>query len=72
MTKLLSKAMAEVSKLPVPEQDAMASWILSELASEQKWEEHFEASSNLLEKLADEALKEHKQGKTKLLDPEKI
>ena len=41
MTKLLEKALAEVSKLPKKEQDALATWILEELASEQRWERAF-------------------------------
>ncbi|MBF0409319.1 MAG: hypothetical protein HQM10_18405 [Candidatus Riflebacteria bacterium] len=53
MTKLLSKT-----------QHTMAAWILSELASEVKWQEKFEKSAGILEKLAEEALKEHKQGKS--------
>jgi len=72
MTELLSKAFSEASKLPPQEQDVMASWILSELVSEKQWQEKFAKSEKILEKLADEALKEHRQGRTKPLDPEKI
>lgn len=72
MTDLLTKAFSEVSKLPPQKQDAVASWILSELSSEKQWEEKFAKSTEILEKLAAEAIKEHREGKTKPLDPEKI
>lgn len=72
MTKLLEKALAEVSKLQKKEQDALAAWILEELASEQQWERAFSESSNALEQLADEALAEHREGRTKRLDPDKL
>ena len=72
MTKLLEKALAEVSKLQKKEQDALAAWILEELASEQRWERAFSESSNVLEALADEALAEHRAGRTKRLDPNKL
>jgi hypothetical protein len=72
MTKLLQKAFKEVSKLPEPEQDTFARWLLAELASEQRWDEAFARSEDLLSQLADEALVEHRKGKTKLLDPDTL
>lgn len=72
MTKLLEKAFEEVAKLPEEDQNTFASWILEELASEQRWEKAFAGSQDKLAKLADEALAEHREGKTKVLDPERI
>ena len=72
MTKLLEKVFDEVSKLPQKEQDALAAWIMEELASEQRWEKTFTKSSDLLNKLADEALTEHQRGKTQTLDPNNL
>lgn len=72
MTKLLAKAMAKISKLPERDQDALASWILDELKSEERWANLFEKSQDLLGKMADEALQEHREGKTKLLNPDEI
>lgn len=72
MTKLLEKAFEEVAKLPEEEQNTFASWILEELASEQRWEKAFADSQDKLAKLADEALAEHREGKTKVLDPERV
>ena len=67
MTKLLEKAMNEVSKLPASEQDAMAAIVLEELASEQRWADSFHSSQDQLSKLAEEALAEYKAGRTKPL-----
>ena len=69
MTKLLAKAFHKVEKLPDVEQNALAKWLLNELASEKDWEQAFAESEGALEKLADEALTEHKSKKTRLLDP---
>ena len=68
MTKLLEKAFKEASRLPVVDQNAIAKWLLEELEAEKKWELMFAESENVLDKLADEALAEHKKGKTKQLD----
>jgi len=69
MTKLLKKAFDEAAKLPEKEQVALASIKLEELASERRWEELFAESHDLLGQLADEALAEHRAGRTKELDP---
>lgn len=58
MVTLLEKAFAEASKLSEEEQEALATWILEELASEQRWTEVFANSEDSLAKLADEALGE--------------
>lgn len=52
MTQLLEQALAEVRKLPEPEQDAIATLILDELADEQRWEESFARSQDQLARLA--------------------
>jgi hypothetical protein len=72
MTQLLEQAFSEAAKLPELEQNVLARWLLLELASEKRWEKAFAESEDLLGELADEALTEHKQGKTKLLDPDKL
>lgn len=72
MTKLLQQAFQEIEQLPPEEQDNFAAWILTELRSEQRWQELFARSPELLAKLADEALAEHRAGKTKPLDPETL
>jgi hypothetical protein len=72
LTELLEKAFSEAAKLPAPEQDALAGWILSELASEARWQRAFADSQDLLDRLADEALTEHRQGQTEMLDPDAL
>jgi hypothetical protein len=72
MTDLLEKAFSEASKLSSEEQDKFATWMLDELASEQRWESAFSTSGNALANLANEALAEHHAMRTNLLDPDKI
>jgi hypothetical protein len=69
MTEQLEKAFAEASKLPQEEQDALARWLLEELASERRWERAFSTSHDRVAELADEALDEFRQRKTRKLDP---
>ena len=65
MTQLLEKAFAHASQLPDEEQDAVAALVLREIESERRWDEAFSRSQNRLGELADEALAEHRAGKTK-------
>lgn len=68
MSHVLEAALAEVAKLPVAEQDALATLLLDEIKSEQRWSASFAASQHVLANLADEALAEFQAGKTKTLD----
>lgn len=68
MTEMMEKALAEISKLPEAEQDALAALILEEIESERRWTKLFAKSEDLLTQLADEALAEHREGKTKSLN----
>jgi hypothetical protein len=72
MTKLLQKAFDEASKLPEAEQEALGHMLLEELASERRWEELFGGSPDLRGDLADQALAEHRAGRTEKLDPKKL
>jgi hypothetical protein len=72
MTKMLQKVIDEVSQLPPDEQDTFAAWMLEELRSEQRWNELFARSQDMLAKMADEALAEHNAGKTLPLDPDTL
>lgn len=72
MTALLEKAFKAITRLPQQQQDSFAAWILAEIASEQRWEENFAQSQDLLAQLADEALQEHRAGRTSELDLEKL
>jgi hypothetical protein len=67
MTQPHEKVVRQISKLPDPEQDAMAPVVMEELASKKRWEKSIEKSQDLLAKLADRALAEHAAGRTKPL-----
>ena len=72
MTKLLEQAFAEANKLSEDEQDALANFLLEELASERRWTRAFADSQDLLSQLADAVLTEHHAGETQELDPEAL
>ena len=72
MGKLLDEAIREVSKLPDQEQEAIAAWLLAELASERRWNELFSSSQDVLRRLGRQAREEYRQGKTEPLDPDKL
>lgn len=64
MTKALEQAFREASKLPEAEQDALAEAIRSEVTGDADWERSFTNSPDAFEKLADEAIAEHRAGRT--------
>ena len=72
MTKLLEKAFEEAARLPDEEQDALAQALLAELAYERRWDDLFAGSTDVLGELAEEALAEHRAGRTKPLDPDAL
>jgi hypothetical protein len=53
-----------MTQSPEQEQDALA-----ELESERRWEEAFSRSTDALDRLAEEALAEHRAGRTQELEP---
>lgn len=72
MNALLEHAFAEAAKLPELEQEAFAAFLLNELAAEQQWQQAFAVSQDQLAELADEALVEHRAGRTQPLDPKQL
>ena len=72
MTDLLKKAFDTASQLPDEEQDAVAEWLLTELASEEGWEGRFAETQSALSVLAREAMDEDRRGKTESLDPDSL
>lgn len=64
MIDLLEEAFAEAAKLPPSEQEALAAWILAELADERDWQRAFSETHAALDRLADEALDEYHTGRT--------
>ncbi len=72
MTKALRKAFEVASRLPDREQEELAAAILEELAAGERWEAVFAESQSALKRLADEALREHRAGRTEALDPDAL
>jgi hypothetical protein len=72
MTKALKKAFEAASRLPDREQDELAAAILEELEADERWEAAFARSQDALARLADEALEEHRAGRTERLDPDAL
>ncbi len=72
MPELLKQAYAAIAQLPETDQEAVASLILEELASERRWQQAFAKSPDALAKLAEEALEEYRAGKTQPLDPDRL
>jgi hypothetical protein len=72
MTEALKKAFEAASRLPDPEQDELAAAILEELDADERWEAAFARSQDALERLGDEALEEHRAGRTEPLDPDAL
>ena len=74
MTQLLQQAFQKASELPQEEQDNFARFLLAELESERQWADLFSRpeSEELLERLADEAVSEHRAGRTRPLNPEEL
>jgi hypothetical protein len=69
MTNKLKKAFEAASKLPPADQDALAAAILEEVKVEGLWDAAFAKQPGALERLADEALEEHRAGRTRPLEP---
>jgi hypothetical protein len=68
----LKKAFEIASRLPDREQDELATAILEEMAADERWEAALAQSQQTLERLAQEALEEHRAGRTKALDPDAL
>jgi len=68
MSTLLEKALEKVGALPPDEQDAIASQILAALADEEAWKTRFTEKSDVIRRMAREALKEDARGETVALD----
>ena len=71
MTELLERAISEAERLSASEQDALASLLLEEIASEARWSKAFADSQPQLARLASEALVEFHAGQTLPLAPER-
>lgn len=64
MTVLLDKAIAAVQQLAPDQQDAIAAFILEEIADNEQWERSFAASQDMLARLAERARAAKRAGKS--------
>jgi hypothetical protein len=72
MTQLLEQAISHIKTLSPDRQDAIATLILEELQDEQRWEQSFARSPDLLAQLAATAMDEYHAGQTQPLDLETL
>jgi hypothetical protein len=68
MTEALRKAFEAAAKLSEADQESLAAAILAELEAEGIWDQAFRHSEAALGQLADEALGEHREGRTRSAD----
>jgi hypothetical protein len=68
VTKRLELAFEEAAKLPEGEQENFADFLLAELHDEARWQAAFAKRPDVLASLADEARREHLEGKTEPLE----
>ncbi len=64
MTKLLAEAFERASALPEELQDEVARQLLEELAWEARWGQTLAESGDAVDRMAEEALREYRAGKT--------
>ena len=74
MNQLLQDAFNRAADLPPEEQDRFARFLLAELEADQRWDQLFDRpeSNELLSRLANEALADHREGATTPLNPAEL
>ena len=72
MTTLLETAFEKASSLPEIEQNRFAKLLIAEIESEKEWDRLFGESEEILAKMADIALEDYNNGKTKPLTQEQL
>ena len=74
MNQLLKEAFDRAAGLPPEEPDRFAKFLLAELDGDREWDQllALRESDELLDRLADQALSEHRAGRTLPLRPEDL
>lgn len=72
MGQLLERAIEEARKLPEEDQETLAWVMLEEIDDQRRWDEVFAQPSEVIERMAEEALEDHRAGRTEPLDPDKL
>jgi len=70
MTRALEEVFKRASTLPEAEQDALAEAIRAEIGAAKDWDNSFAGPLDVLERLADEAIADHRTGRTKPVGPD--
>lgn len=70
MSKHYEAMLERIQSLPEEERERWAEWILTELESEQRWQELFARSHDMLARWAQEAREERDRGETLPLEVE--
>jgi hypothetical protein len=65
MSSTFNQAIEMASKLSEKDREALGALLIQEMQSEKRWLRLFKDSQDQLSALADEALREHRSGKTK-------
>jgi hypothetical protein len=72
MSNLLDEAYAAAKELPEDEQEMIGAVLLEEIDADRRWEELLSQPSDVIERMADKALEDHRRGLTLPLDPETL
>jgi hypothetical protein len=72
MTNLLDEAYAAAKELLEEEQEAIGAVLLAEIDADRRWEELLSQPSEVVERMIDKALENHRLGKTLPLDPDTL
>ncbi len=72
MGKLLERAIEEARKLPEDDQETLAWVMLEEIDDQRQWDELFSQPSEVIERMAEQALEEDRAGLTEPLDPDAL
>jgi|APLow6443716910_1056828.scaffolds.fasta_scaffold357145_2 hypothetical protein len=67
MTNLLTEAFNKAQTLPESIQNELAQQLIEDIENELKWQKTLSKPNSLFEKLAKKALKDSKEGKTKVM-----
>jgi hypothetical protein len=72
MTRALKEAFGEASRLAEEEQDSLAAAIRAEIEAETAWESALASSADAVAELADEAIAEHRAGRTRAFGSDEV
>jgi methylase of polypeptide subunit release factors len=72
MGNLLDEAYAIAKELSEQEQQVIGAWLLAEIDADRRWEELLAQPSDVIERMAEKALEDHRLGRTLPLDPESL